>query len=733
MTESGLIAAKRGRFHHAWARELVTLLPALALWFLTCVIASSITRARTVDVGSSEELNELLRDAKGGETFLLAPIAGAYYIVAGEDVDPASPVTIASNDPANKAKIGTANLQRARNLVFDGLVFDSDLAPKGRESGPADLNIAESENITVQNCVMKGTATAYLTEAAKSSAARDFALVQNSRGISFIGNNLSSYFHGIGMLETSDVRIERNDISAMQGDGIHMGGISGLIISKNHLHDFLGSDQSVNHSDMIQLWSANTTMVSRNVQITGNIMLSGDGAGSETIFMRNEQADSDPLKGEERFYENFLISDNLIQNGHLHGITIGEIRGLVIRNNTLVLNPLSLMGDGDKRVTYPPAIFVAERSHDVEVSNNVAAAVTAPPTAILQDNLVIVQGRPQEDNATEKLFLGAAGGGRVPVSAFRVVAGSLADRPGLGAPITHATGTKMAIDPVFMWGEASKNPGAYTFDASLTAGPEDVSDAAFQWDMGDGTTLAGKKIEHRFTGPGHWKVTLTVTDKSARAESYWTYVDVPEPLLLKLDEEGGMLADTSSYKSVIVREENPSPLVDGIGGRAIRLTSKRALSTDPASRQIFGLARFGLGFFMKRDAGGIGDYILAGIHTSISLTASTRGDLRFELIDSQGLSATALTGPTKINDGAWHHIAINYDSGAGTIEIYVDGALTGKSRAMGRMQGAKFWGLSFGSLWNDSFSGLVSGIEMRREPFSPERIRALANLLPGAI
>ena len=81
----------------------------------------------------------------------------------------------------------------------------------------------------------------------------------------------------------------------------------------------------------------------------------------------------------------------------------------------------------------------------------------------------------------------------------------------------------------------------------------------------------------------------------------------------------------------------------------------------------------------------------------------------------------------------WHHIAINYDSSAGTIEIYVDGALTGKSRAMGRMQGAKFWGLSFGSLWNDSFSGLISGIEMRREPFSPESIRALAELLPGAI
>ena len=82
----------------------------------------------------------------------------------------------------------------------------------------------------------------------------------------------------------------------------------------------------------------------------------------------------------------------------------------------------------------------------------------------------------------------------------------------------------------------------------------------------------------------------------------------------------------SPYKSVIVREENSSPLEDGIGGKAIRLTSKRALATDPASRQIFGLARFGLGFFMKRDADGIGDYILAGIHASISLTASSRGD-----------------------------------------------------------------------------------------------------------
>ncbi len=40
---------------------------------------------------------------------------------------------------------------------------------------------------------------------------------------------------------------------------------------------------------------------------------------------------------------------------------------------------------------------------------------------------------------------------------------------------------------------------------------------AFQWDLGDGTVLAGEKIRHAYAKPGRYAVRLTVSDGSGLA------------------------------------------------------------------------------------------------------------------------------------------------------------------------------------------------------------------------
>lgn len=49
------------------------------------------------------------------------------------------------------------------------------------------------------------------------------------------------------------------------------------------------------------------------------------------------------------------------------------------------------------------------------------------------------------------------------------------------------------------------------FDASTTSDVEDT-ELAYAWDLGDGTTLEGPQVEHRYARMGTYEVTLTVTD-----------------------------------------------------------------------------------------------------------------------------------------------------------------------------------------------------------------------------
>ena len=89
---------------------------------------------------------------------------------------------------------------------------------------------------------------------------------------------------------------------------------------------------------MIQFWTSGTTSPSTNITIRGNILNSGAGDWTRSIFMRNEMVDLG-LAGDEMFYQNILIENNVIYNAHAHGITVGETDGLTIRNNTILYNP----------------------------------------------------------------------------------------------------------------------------------------------------------------------------------------------------------------------------------------------------------------------------------------------------------------------------------------------------------------------------------------------------------
>jgi large repetitive protein len=83
-----------------------------------------------------------------------------------------------------------------------------------------------------------------------------------------------------------------------------------------------------------------------------------------------------------------------------------------------------------------------------------------------------------------------------------------------------------------------------TVDAGVTVyfgGSDDAADATHEWNFGDGTTAAGRYVEHVFANAGLYTVTLTVTDDCGDSSVDQMTVTVNEP-----DPCEGNLAPTAN-------------------------------------------------------------------------------------------------------------------------------------------------------------------------------------------
>ena len=159
--------------------------------------------------------------------------------------------------------------------------------------------------------------------------------------------------------------------------------------------------------------------------IRGNFLDAGTGNWTQSIYMANS---GDP-------FLNILIEDNVIYNDHVHGITVGETDGLVIRNNTLLHDPSAIYALG-----WPLSIILYGTSLNVTVESNIAADIWIGGNKIpdgLGNNLLVQRDGPGRKNYYLKLFTNALG--QDPdLADLRALPGGLIERHGLGAEMTRS-------------------------------------------------------------------------------------------------------------------------------------------------------------------------------------------------------------------------------------------------------------------------------------------------------
>ena len=341
------------------------------------------------------------------------------------------PAVIRSADPSNPAVFSRMFIKGVEGLRLENLSLKYDW----NEKDPIrvrSFEIIESRDITLSGLHIAG-------DIAQAGPATDRGFpwgiglsIQYSQDVTLEKSEITTFHRGLAVRGSDRVAILENDIHGLRMDGMNFAAVKDVRIVGNHIHDFARSMDSKDHADMIQFWTNKTDRPNTGILIRDNILNSGQGGFTQSIFMRNEEVDRGRA-GPEMFYRDVLIEGNVIVNAHRHGIALGASSDVTIRGNTLVHNTLSA-GDDSTRDLWLPQISVAGDSQNVVVENNIAAHIPEARAGWrVTNNLEVQPYARMQAGYYGQVFEGALQGDPADLASYAPRPGGPADQPGLGA------------------------------------------------------------------------------------------------------------------------------------------------------------------------------------------------------------------------------------------------------------------------------------------------------------
>ncbi len=668
-------------------------------------------------VSSQQELDaayESLASGSGGKILLESGPSYQFTVRDAEDLRETAHLTIGSLDPDNPAEVSEVRLKGAENITFEDLSFAVDGADVSGSGNMIDMR--DSQNITIRNSAISsdaegaiGTATGY-TEGAGGLFAK------GCDGITVEGSTVSNTNHAFAFLDSTNVTVVDNDISAIQGDGIRIGGVSGMLIEGNNLHDLLGSTQDANHSDMIQIWGTNISHNNENITIRENILDTGNGARYQMIFGHNEDIAENGF-----LFENIVIEDNVLYGAHQHGISIEDTLNATVRYNTVIYNSDTYvnMADGSQvQAEMTGAIQIGGEGAVIEY--NIAHNVDGG-----ENNVVLSTSSPALADDYRNHFVNVESGGSGdlrdlmlrPDSELNGVAGSSL----LWSSDSAETLTAVADVTV-----SQDDRSVVTLDASLSRGPAgyvDVQGATYLWTFDDGTTATGRVVTHDFGTAGEHGYTLTVTLPDGSTDEINRTIDIETPLVFLHDFEGPTVAEPAAADadSFVFAPAGDAEAVEASAGAGwLQIGGEDGFLIERSNDKLFNLSSFNLGLTMDRADGASGVFL----HLPRTMTASVdeAGYVTFELTTDEG-SFTLLSESAVFGDNEAHKLSFVFDGQAGTLTLMVDGVADALTEASGTTAEKKYWGLTIGNTWQDAVEASVQEVYLLAETCEPESLQ----------
>lgn len=399
----------------------------------------------TITVSTPEALMAALAAAKGGEVIQLA--AGDYgrlllnNNLRSHSFNFESDVKITAADPNNPPSFSSMRIIGVDHLHFDNINFDYKFN-SGDSIRTTAFRVDDSNHFTISNSRFIGDlASGTGTVDDGYPIGKAFSIFK-SNNIALIDNEVSHFWKGILVRDATDVVVAGNNVHSLRSDGMNFVNAHNLLIEENQFHNFIRNMEAGDHADMIQFFTDKTDGASSNVIIRSNIFDIGEALRTQSLFMRNEEVDLGRA-GKEMYYRNILIENNIITNGHLNGITVGETDGLIIRNNTVLAADGTVPG-GAVLPVQTPRIRVSANSENVVIENNITSRITGfndQPSWFINNNIFVQKNDPTAPNWYGDIFIPASlelqDGRYKPV----LIPGSEIDLSGIGSTLSRVDGT----------------------------------------------------------------------------------------------------------------------------------------------------------------------------------------------------------------------------------------------------------------------------------------------------
>lgn len=667
---------------------------------------------QTIVATTTAELDAALATlhAGGGGTILLDGTAGPFQLVA-QDLDQEAPILIRALDPANPPLIEKIDLQNSSFVtVTEARIDRSGILPDEAENS-WDITVSDSHDIEIVGNRMQGTADGYLSAETDAGAGSSLALIRDSAQVTFAGNQINDYYHGVTFREVSDSTFTLNEVSGIQGDGFRGVGLQNVQITDNYMHDFHGSTQDLNHSDMIQIWTSGAESVTSDLTIRGNILDAGTGAATQSILIGNTVAgQAGPANEMPR---NIVITENVIHNGAANGIRASYVDGLQIGNNTLLWNTAAgtQQSAGEQVISRAPGITVIG-TRNAEVSDNVTSRVSVDGARQEGGNFILDYTDRNDPNYVHKHVNNLSGHGDLDLRDL----GFQADSPAnghYGSPLSWR-GAADTPEAVITTDESFANRQAQVLSASESLVAGDPDQAQYTWTFDDGTQLSGQNVIAVFAASGTYGVTLQVTSENGVSDKINRLVTVRSNDIIALDFNDGVRDVSDADAAFSYHGWDKSVLVDGADGQGFRLTGSTLIQVDRANDQLFGLDSFSLELDFK--PGSLREYgTLMRLPGAMELFITASGALRFRLTTDQGeFEVRSGDGAMKTTD--WTAIGVSYDDARGLLQLYIDDQLVAEAAAGGTTDSSGHYHLYIGNPWSESVRGVIDNFEMTAEP-----------------
>ena len=728
------------------------------------------SRDDAVQVSTAEELAQALAVALPGSVIALAPGDYGALTLTSFGGEAENPITLTATDltatdPAARPVFDRLDLRDVQGLVLEGLVFDYRFAPEDQDNF-RPFQIFAAQGITLRNCLFDGD----LAQGAGVGAGIGVGTgiesdgypsgiglaVRSARQVQILDSEMRSFARAMVISDSTDVTLRGNNIFGMRVDGLGFAQVERVVIEDNLIHDFTrppeGKGTAAVHTDMIQFWTNGTTQPSRDIVIRNNVLNSGAGLFTQSIYLRNDLVDRG-LAGSEMFYRNITIEENVIINAHLHGITVGEVDGLIVRRNTVVRNARS-QGKADNPPLWTPQIRVAETSTHVQINRNVTSKIAGYADQAdwqVEGNVLIQDRAPRQPGYYDQMFVAARTGDPTKLASFGYLPGGPldmgSDQEGVGASrlgtvllgavpaapsdtaalASEDQGANSAASSGASSGENAAGPATtearirilgsadsanrFTFDASLSLLPGGVSpdQVQFDWQIED-TSQQGPSVTHVFATTGPQQIVLTLTLPDGTTATARSEVIVVGPEVLTFSAATGQFTSFAKRDPLIVPNLAlaKGPAILGQGGAVI------AISADEIA-PFFEARDFELHLRLRAIDGYEAAGELLRIHQSLRVTVTGRGtlDIRFNTATAAQLRLRA-PAPTLL-DGAWHDLTLRYSSVKGVFAVEMDGVIRSEGKISGLTRAKEHWGLVLGNPFENlkSFDGELESLSLR--------------------